>query len=1000
MKKRNLFRTVILTLFAFINFSSCINMTDSDSGSNSTSVWGGYSYSDSASQLVTLTGRISTNGALPSQIAENLSANATASDYSRTAAPTVSLTGYFIQAVSGSETINGTVTDGSYSISLVLKKTYTVTAGLKSDDTIILKDEWKDVTPTRENAGNGTLTHDFILNTAASENTANGFVELTITVDSSIKRITTTCPDSDWGNTDENLSGTTYTLSKSKVDGDSTSGISPKVYEVRFSFYDDKSVLLYSSIQSVNVLSCLTTNKWISGGGSAEPINSSGNFEVSSALIETFARTQIYVGNTGLKLADESNVVPSDTTGTGSPYAPFATVSKAISMISALGSSSTDYTILISGEIKPKSGTTTTNFPSSLDEKVKSITICGVTGSDSDILNGEQKGSVLTIGMTKPVTIKNLTIMNGKAANGGGINISAGTIKLETGAKISGNTVSKNGGGIFINGKGICTMSGGEITGNTANDSGGAVAFEKECPEAKFTMTGGKISENEASCAGGIYARNGIVSVTGGEISGNKATGTSGGGIYCGGPVDSDPAKNGTVTVGGTAVIKGNRANKFGGGVFIEYGKSFTFEGGTIGGNSEEDANTAEQGGGIYVSGSLTMSGGVIKGNSVTEDGGGLYASGETEITGGSIESNSATGRGGGIFMNNGSLTLGGSISIPAGNDKKNDLYLITGKTVALSYSLTSSHVATITPEEYADGTPILSLAEPTSTTIADERAKFSIRQQSDQLEIFDISNEGYLTNIVFSFENTFPHGTVYGTEIHEDKTYIVIKYSYLDYDNLSLDVTNPFGSMGWSMEFTLDSATTSIPFATDLSDGYHTLSATLTKGSESVTATTRVHAMIKPVTVTVPNITAFCTRDQNCRLFLSVELYIEGKNDGTDTGRQTIKAWAETSGENGSLSKTLTTNSNSNYVTLTAPDSTFYFYTSLADDTSDSAVSCGKVNKGHTHTTRTLEQLKAGMNSSHNYSFDSQCVNSSGATISDSGRRAHYWFDANLNDD
>lgn len=908
------------------------------------------------------------------------------------------MTGYFIQAVSGSETINGTVTDGSYSISLVLKKTYTVTAGLKSDDTIILKDEWKDVTPTRENAGNGTLTHDFILNTVASENTANGFVELTITVDSSIKRITTTCPDSDWGNTDENLSGTTYTLSKPKVDGDSTSGISPKVYEVRFSFYDDKSVLLYSSIQSVNVLSCLTTNKWISGGGSAEPINSSGNFEVSSALIETFARTQIYVGNTGLKLADGSNVVPSDTTGTGSPYAPFATVSKAISMISAVGSSSTDYTILISGEIKPKSGTTTTNFPSSLDEKVKSITICGVTGSDSDILNGEQKGSVLTIGMTKPVTIKNLTIMNGKAANGGGINISAGTIKLETGAKISGNTVSKNGGGIFINGKGICTMSGGEISGNTANDSGGAVAFEKECPEAKFTMTGGKISENEASCAGGIYARNGIVSVTGGEISGNKATGTSGGGIYCGGPVDSDPAKNGTVNVGGTAVIKGNRANKFGGGVFIEYGKSFTFEGGTIGGNSEEDANTAEQGGGIYVSGSLTMSGGVIKGNSVTEDGGGLYASGETEITGGSIESNSATGRGGGIFMNNGSLTLGGSISIPAGNDKKNDLYLITGKTVALSDSLTSSHVATITPEEYADGTPILSLAEPTSTTIANERAKFSIRQQSEQLEIFDISNEGYLTNIVFSFDNTFPNGTVYGTETYEGKKYAVIKYRYTQYNNLFMNVTNPYADIGWDMEFKLDDETTDPASATTLSDGYHTLSATLAKGSESVTAVTRVRVRVKPVKVQISSqLHGWYGLDVNEGPCTEQTFHLTAGNPDNEYDDEKsfthIHSNCASSLKDGKYAYHYywNTPSDKNYVWLTDKSSTFYFYTGSAYD-HYTGRNMGYIPKGASTTTRTLSELK------ENKSFDSLDWDNNGQQISHYDR-CRIWFSVSLDD-
>ncbi|MDD6486364.1 MAG: hypothetical protein PUF61_05415 [Spirochaetales bacterium] len=153
------------------------------------------------------------------------------------------------------------------------------------------------------------------------------------------------------------------------------------------------------------------------------------------------------------------------------------------------------------------------------------------------------------------------------------------------------------------------------------------------------------------------------------------------------------------------------------------------------------------------------------------------------------------------------------------------------------------------------------------------------------------------------------------------------------------------------------------------------------------------VSVKMKPVKVTVPSVTAFVTRDQGVRLFLSVELYIEGKNDGTDTGRQTIKAWAETSDNSGYLSKTLTTNSSSNYVNLTDTDSTFYFYTSLADDTSDSAVSCGRVNKGHEETTRTLADLLG------NQSFNSDYVNSSGNKCGNSGRRARFQFTVSLDD-
>ncbi len=1027
------------------------------------------------------------------------------------------------------------LTDGSvfFSMSVPYGTWIFETTIKNSADTVIYKSQEVERTLSAENS---IFRADFTLNPLQTAD-GSGKVLLDIKVPSSVNAVTMQLVDgeeSNWpsgyfttgGEKSLALYGTQKHVTIGNLvivigTGEVASAMSVKsgIYRVQLKFYDSSAAenrnLLYTAFQTINVYDGLTTNRWTapSSTSSISAIKSDGTFEVTQELIELSALTNFYVdGENG----DDAN--------SGSFYAPARTLSKAIGTISAVGLGDKDYTINIMGTVTPKTGTTTTELPSSLDSKLKSLTIQGTTGSETDILDGQKKGSVLTIATSKPVTIKNLKITNGKSSSGGGIYMGSGadvtlsnsvveknessgygggiavycaklaiegssitenktttqnegvgggigmkgndTVTAEvsmdedsvisgntafsnkngggvslyigktkftmTGGEISGNSaycgggidlcenaefimedgkISGNnathssgtvcGGGVYIRGKGSFTMSGGEISGNTAKDDGGAVAFERECTEAKFTMTGGKISGNEAPCAGGIYARNGTVSITGGEISGNSASGTSGGGIYCGGPSDTDPDKNGTVTVGGSAVIKGNRANKFGGGVFIEYGKTFSLAGGTIGGSSAEEANSAEQGGGIYVAGSLTMDGGLVKGNTVSEDGGGLYASGETEITGGTIESNSAASRGGGVFMNNGSLVLGGSISIPVGSDKKNDLYLVKGKTVALSSPLPAgTTAATITPEEYADGTQLLSLAESSSTMIENEYVKFSIKQQSEQLDIFDISNEGYLTNVIFSFDRVFPNGTVYGTETHEDKPYIVIKYSYLNYDNLKLDVRNPFANMGWNMVFKLDGTTTDPATATTLSDGYHTLSATLTKGSENVTATTRVHAMIKPVTVTVPSVTSFQTRDQGVRFYFSGEMYIQAKNDGNDTERQTIKAWDELSDNSGYLNKTLQTNSNSNSVILTAPDSTFYFYTSLADDTSDGNVSCGKVNKGWSYTTKTLAQLKADMNASYAYSFDSQAVNSSGNLCNDSGRRSHYWFDVTLNDD
>jgi hypothetical protein len=74
--------------------------------------------------------------------------------------------------------------------------------------------------------------------------------------------------------------------------------------------------------------------------------------------------------------------------------------------------------------------------------------------------------------------------------------------------------------------------------------------------------------------------------------------------------------------------ISGNTAKTGGGGVYIDFGGTFTMEGGTVNGN------TASTGGGVCVYGSsnssngggtFTMSGGTISGNTASTTGGGVY---------------------------------------------------------------------------------------------------------------------------------------------------------------------------------------------------------------------------------------------------------------------------------------------------------------------------------------------------------------------------------------
>jgi hypothetical protein len=180
---------------------------------------------------------------------------------------------------------------------------------------------------------------------------------------------------------------------------------------------------------------------------------------------------------------------------------------------------------------------------------------------------------------------------------------SGGTLVMNRGAKISGNTnINDDGGGVTVWDGGTFIMNGGTISGNSARKGGGVYVGDG----GTFTMSDGTISGNTGASA------------------------NTGGGVYVG--------DGGTFTMrGGT--ISGNTASNEGGGVFVfvywdtNRRGTFTMEGGTISGN------TAYSGGGVNVwGGTFTMRGGAISGNTASSEGGGVVVRHSYfEKTGGTI---------------------------------------------------------------------------------------------------------------------------------------------------------------------------------------------------------------------------------------------------------------------------------------------------------------------------------------------------------------------------
>ena len=160
-------------------------------------------------------------------------------------------------------------------------------------------------------------------------------------------------------------------------------------------------------------------------------------------------------------------------------------------------------------------------------------------------------GRHFTIGGNNTLTLRNVIIERGTPAYlfgepfpwSGGIQVSyRGHLIIEDGTVITGN-ISTAGGGVYISDDGVSrdarvTMNGGEISGNIATESiGGGIVIGYR---GTFTMNGGTISGNTAAVSGGGIALSintgGSVILNGGTISGNTAYGAGlsdgGGGLH------------------------------------------------------------------------------------------------------------------------------------------------------------------------------------------------------------------------------------------------------------------------------------------------------------------------------------------------------------------------------------------------------------------------------------------------------------------------------------
>jgi hypothetical protein len=175
--------------------------------------------------------------------------------------------------------------------------------------------------------------------------------------------------------------------------------------------------------------------------------------------------------------------------------------------------------------------------------------------------------------------------------------------------------------------KGIFLFKGGMILNNHSEDGGGVSIHNL----GFFEMSGGQIAGNMASSGGGMYIHGGSCKLLNGIIIGNRAKGSGGGACvyyydYKESNSDCKKVQISSLEIRG-GVISGNIAGKSGGGIKIHANKTpecvnVTFSSGIISGNIAEN----DTGGGIDINGgSCLMTGNAILcGNIAKEYGGGI----------------------------------------------------------------------------------------------------------------------------------------------------------------------------------------------------------------------------------------------------------------------------------------------------------------------------------------------------------------------------------------
>ncbi len=327
-------------------------------------------------------------------------------------------------------------------------------------------------------------------------------------------------------------------------------------------------------------------------------------------------------------------------------------------------------------------------------------------------------GSSMT--MTGGEISGNYALGTGGLGNGGAVYVQTATLNLN-GGTLKNNTAIRYGGAVNLNQSGVLNLEGPcTITGNKACHGGGISQEAGECiltlnhpgiTISNNTAHGHQDSMNDSGVhtlsrgkgnGGGLFIEKGTLTINGGTISGNSATGHGGGAsiyvkrihggdtkaiinsgtisgnsaeygggldLYANYPIE-EGKKNNLLVQLKNGTVSGNKASQSGAGIYMSFDESNStakMEVGTASSTPVIQNNIATlNGGGLGMSnnGVFDVKNANMSGNTASIGGAIWLGSGTFTMANATLTNNIASQNGGGIYVGKGTFTVNGTATL------------------------------------------------------------------------------------------------------------------------------------------------------------------------------------------------------------------------------------------------------------------------------------------------------------------------------------------------